>query len=157
MLISLSKHPDALDCPNSFLLANWYLDSLAASYSSSSVCFLKFIYLFIYRCAESLLLLWLLSSCRERGLLSSCGTQASRVVAYVVAEHGLYSTQASVDVTPQLLSTGSVVVVHGLGCSTARGIFPDQGSNLCLLHLAGRFSTTEPQADFKRSPPPPLY
>ena len=89
VLISLSKHPDALDCPNSFLLANWYLDSLAASYSSSSVCFLKFIYLFIYRYAESLLLLWLLSSCRERGLLSSCGAQASHVVASVVAEHGL--------------------------------------------------------------------
>ena len=30
--------------------------------------------------------------------------------------------------------TGSVVVAHGLGCSTACGIFPDQGSNLCPLH-----------------------
>ena len=29
---------------------------------------------------------------------------------------------------------GSVVVAHGLSCSTARGIFPDQGSNPCLLH-----------------------
>ena len=29
---------------------------------------------------------------------------------------------------------GSVVVVHGLGCSTARGIFPDQGLNPCPLH-----------------------
>ena len=31
-------------------------------------------------------------------------------------------------------STGSVVVAHGLSCSAARGIFPDQGSNLHLLH-----------------------
>ena len=36
-------------------------------------------------------------------------------------------------VAPGLQSTGSVIVVHGLTCSTASGIFPDQGSNLCLL------------------------
>ena len=29
---------------------------------------------------------------------------------------------------------GSVVVVHGLSCSTACGIFLDQGSNPCPLH-----------------------
>ena len=29
---------------------------------------------------------------------------------------------------------GSVVVAHGLSCSAARGIFPDQGSNTCPLH-----------------------
>ena len=29
---------------------------------------------------------------------------------------------------------GSVVVAHGPSCSTVCGIFPDQGSNLCLLH-----------------------
>ena len=29
---------------------------------------------------------------------------------------------------------GSVVVPHGPSCSTACGIFPDQGSNLCPLH-----------------------
>ena len=29
---------------------------------------------------------------------------------------------------------GSVVLVHGLSCSMASGIFLDQGSNLCLLH-----------------------
>ena len=35
-------------------------------------------------------------------------------------------------------STGSgtwaAVAVHGLSCSTARGVFPDQGLNPCLLH-----------------------
>ena len=30
---------------------------------------------------------------------------------------------------------GSVVVVHGLSCSVTCGIFPDQGSNSCPLHL----------------------
>ena len=29
---------------------------------------------------------------------------------------------------------GSVTVAHGPSCSTARGIFPDQGSNPCPLH-----------------------
>ena len=29
---------------------------------------------------------------------------------------------------------GSVVVAHGLSCSTACGIFPDQGTNPCPLH-----------------------
>ena len=37
-------------------------------------------------------------------------------------------------VAPRLQSTGSVVVVHGLSCSTACGIFLDQELNLCLLH-----------------------
>ena len=39
---------------------------------------------------------------------------------------------------------GSVLVVHGLSCSVACGIFLDQGLNLSLLHLAGSFFTTEP-------------
>ena len=43
-------------------------------------------------------------------------------VASLVAELGLQSMQAS------------VVVVHRLSCPAACGIFPDQGSNMCLLH-----------------------
>ena len=38
-----------------------------------------------------------------------------------------------------LQSTGSAVVTHGLICSTACGIFLEQGSNQCLLQLAGAF------------------
>ena len=33
-----------------------------------------------------------------------------------------------------LQGRGSVFVLHGLSCSSARGIFPDQGSNPSLLH-----------------------
>ena len=43
-------------------------------------------------------------------------------------------TRASVVVARGLESAGSVVVAHGLNCSTACGIFPDQGSNPCPLH-----------------------
>ena len=41
---------------------------------------------------------------------------------------------ASVVVACGFWSAGSVVVVHGLSCSTACVIFPDQGLNPCPLH-----------------------
>ena len=52
--------------------------------------------------------------------------------------------QASIVAAWGLWSTGSVVVAHGLSCSVACGIFPDQGSNLLSLALVGGFFTTEP-------------
>ena len=51
--------------------------------------------------------------------LLSCGAQVAG--RSVVAAH-------------RLSSTGSVVVVHGLCCSMASGIFPYQGSAPCFLH-----------------------
>ena len=89
--------------------------------------------MFIFGGAVSPLLHWLFSSCREWELL-------------FVAVYGLLTAsgplcaarargeRASVAVVPGLWSTGSVVVTHGLTWSEARGIFLDQGSNLCLLH-----------------------
>ena len=41
----------------------------------------------------------------------------------------------SIVAAPGLWSTGSTVVPHGLSYSTACGIFPDQGSNPCLLYF----------------------
>ena len=69
-----------------------------------------YIYIYIYRsslCCTGFSLQWflLLQSTGSRHVgFSSCSTQA-----------------------------GSVVVVHKLSCSTACGIFLDQGLNLCLL------------------------
>ena len=40
----------------------------------------------------------------------------------------------SAAVAPGLQSTRSIFAAHGLGCSVACGILPDQASNLCLLH-----------------------
>ena len=45
----------------------------------------------------------------------------------------------------RLLSTSSVVVAHGLSCSMACGIFPDQGLNPCLLHWQGNSLPLSPQ------------
>ena len=61
-------------------------------------------------------------SCGARALgTRALGTRALGTRALVFAAHGL-------------LSVGLVVVVRELSCSAAGWIFPDQGSNLCLLH-----------------------
>ena len=56
---------------------------------------------------------------RGHSLVEVCGLLI--VVTSLVAKRGLQST-------------GSVVVAHRLSCFVARGIFPGQGWNLCLLH-----------------------
>ena len=85
-------------------------------------CFFKF-YLFIY-----LWLCWVFIS--ARGLPP-------------VAASGSHSSSRRVGLSPLqpllLRSTGSrraasAIVAHGRSRSTARGILPDQGSNLCPLH-----------------------
>ena len=68
--------------------------------------------------------LGLLASLGERGLLPGCDAHR---LPQLRGEH-------RVDAAPGLWGTGSVVVAQGLACSVARGIFPDQGSNPCLLH-----------------------
>ena len=85
-----------------------------------NIFYILFFYLFI-GCIVSLLLrtgfsLWWLLLLQSMGSrcagFSSCGARA--------LEHRL--------------SAGSVAVAHGLSCSAACGIFPDQGSNPCPLH-----------------------
>ena len=61
------------------------------------------------------------SGCSEQGLL-------------FVSVHGLLIAVASFVVKWGLWSTGSVVLVHKLSCSKARGIFSHQGLNPCPLH-----------------------
>ena len=52
----------------------------------------------------------------------------------------------------------SVVVAHGLSCSMAYGIFPDQGSNPCPLHLQSDsyplYHEGSPWLSFQISPAP---
>ena len=56
------------------------------------------------------------SRCDEQGLLSSCSVHALHCGGFYCSEHGL-------------LSIGSLLVVHGLSCPTACGVFPHQVSN----------------------------
>ena len=76
-----------------------------------------FIHVFICGCAESSLMCGLSLAAASRGhsLVVMHGLLIE--VASFVAEHGLQGTRAS------------AVVAHRLSCSTAYGIFPDQGSN----------------------------
>ena len=86
-------------------------------------------------------MLWGFSSVVSRGypLVAVCGLLTT--VASPVAEHRFWGAWALVvrhmglsRCGSQVQSTSSVAVVNGLSCSTACGIFPDQGWNLCLLH-----------------------
>ena len=61
------------------------------------------------------------SSCGERGLLFTAVSGFS--LQWLLLLQSMGSRHA-----------GSVVVVHGLSCSAACGIFLDQGSNPCPLH-----------------------
>ena len=75
----------------------------------------------------------------SQGLLFSCNLQASHCSALLQSMGSrahelcyLWHT-CSIVAAPRLQSTGSIVVVHQLSCSTSCGIFLDQGSNPCVL------------------------
>ena len=103
---------------------------------------LVLIYLFVFfGCVGSLLLhtgfleLWRAGAtlcCSERvfhcGGFSRCGARALGTRASVVVARGLSS--CGFPALEHRLSS----CVHGLSCSAACGIFPDQGSNPCPLH-----------------------
>ena len=73
------------------------------------------------------------SSCSKQAALSSYNAQASHFVGFSCCRAQALGAQAL------------VVVVHGLGCSEACGILPDQGLNLFMSPaLTGRFLTTRP-------------
>ena len=96
--------------------------------------------MFVSGCTGSSLLLGLLSNCSEEGLLlylwySGFALHWPLLLQSTCSRaYGLQQLQnmGPVVVDPGFNSTGSVVVVHGLSCSKAYGIFPDQGSNSCL-------------------------
>ena len=82
---------------------------------------LFFIYLLIFGCADLHCSVCDFFSCSEWGLL-------------FIAVHGLLVAVVSLVGETGSRHTGSVVVGHGLRCSIADRIFPDQGLNPCPLH-----------------------
>ena len=82
-----------------------------------------FIYLFIY-----LWLCWVFVSVRGLSLVAASGGHSlSRCTGVSLSRPLLLQSTGS-------SRAGSVIVAHGASCSTACGIFPDQGSNPCPLH-----------------------
>ena len=84
---------------------------------------LTFIYLFIY-----FWLCWVFVSVRGLSpVTASGGHSSSRCAGLSLSWPLLLRSTGS-------RCAGSVVVAHGLSCSAACGILPDQGSNPCPLH-----------------------
>ena len=100
---------------------DWTWDLWKANYLG--VVFLFIFFLFIFGCGGSSLLL---------GLFSSCGAQASYCSGFSC--WGARALELKDFSNCGLQSTGLVVAAHGPSCSGACRIFPDQGSNTCLLH-----------------------
>ena len=116
-------------------------EPLGTPYFQVAFCITLFICVCISGCAVSSLLCGLLSSCGKQGLLSGCNVGFSSQWLLLLQSKGSRSCGlqqlqrvGSAVVAPGLRSTGSIVLVHGLSCSAACGIFLGQGSNLCLLH-----------------------
>ena len=84
--------------------------------------YLKKNYLYIFGCAGSLLLLGLFSSCVEWGRFSSCSARAFPCCGFSCCRAWA------------LRCVSSVVMVHGLSCPVACGIFPDQRWNPSPQH-----------------------
>ena len=80
------------------------------------------------------------------GLLASCGVWASHYSGFYCCRAWTLGHTASVVAVPGLQSTGSAVAAHGLSCSAARGIFPDQGSNPRLPYW--QVDSLPPKLDF---------
>ena len=89
----------------------------------SHILFFKFIYLFIYLC-----LCWVFVSVWGLPLVAASGGHSSSRCA------GLSLSQPLLLRSTGSRRAGSVIVAHRPSCSVACGIFPDQGSNPCLLH-----------------------
>ena len=87
--------------------------------------YLFFNYLFLY---FYFWLCWIFVSVRGLSLVVASGGHSSSQCA------GLSLSRPLLLRSTGSRRAGSVVVAHGLSCSAARGIFPDQGSNPCPLH-----------------------
>ena len=97
--------------------------------------FLKILFIyFIFGCVGSSLLRAGFLQLWRAGTTLCCGVWASYRGGFSFRGARAPGVQAPVVVVRGLQSAGSVVVPHGLSCSVACGIFPDQGSKPCPLH-----------------------
>ena len=100
-----------------------------------NLCNLSLVVLGLHCCVQAF------SSCSEQGLLF-IALQRLLSLQRTGSRHTGFSHCSTWALWLWLI--GSLVVVHGLSCPTACGIFPDQGLNLCPLQWEYRVLTTEP-------------
>ena len=90
--------------------------------------FLRFFKKLIYLIFIYFWLCWIFVSVRGLSLVAASGGHSSSRCAVLSLSRPLLLRSTG------SRRAGSVVVAHGLSCSTACGILPDQGSNPCPLH-----------------------
>ena len=93
-----------------------------------------FFFNFIFGCVGSLLLCVGFLQLQRAEATLCCSVQASHCGGFSCCGAQVLVVRASVVVARGFQSAGLVVVAHGPSCSTACGIFLDQGSNPCALH-----------------------
>ena len=99
-----------------------FLSSPGSWLGNSCNLFLLLLLLFIY-----FWLCWFFVSVRGLSPVVASGDHSSSRCTGLSLSRPLFAEHGS-------RCAGSVVVAHGLSCSAACGIFPDQGSNPCPLH-----------------------
>ena len=95
---------------------------------------LFYLFIFIFGCFGSLLLRMGFLQLQQAGTTLHCGAGASHCGCFSCCRAQALGAWASVGVAYGLWRAGSVTVAHGLSCSAACGIFPDQDSNPCPPH-----------------------
>ena len=126
-----TKFKSLANCKQVSMILGWFYLLYCESHEGKAHSFILkiflfvflFIYLFIY-----LWLCWVFISVRGLSLVAASGDHSSLRCA------GLSLSWPLLLRSTGSRSAGSVVVAHGPSCSTACGIFPDQGSNPCPLH-----------------------
>ena len=123
-----------VSCDNYFLKEYLIWHSIIILLVFFNHCFWKiFVFLFIFGVVDLCCCVGFFSSSGEWGMLSlqasHCRVWVLGAWGSVVVAHG-FTSCSSWTLEHRLSSCGT----HGLSSSTACGIFPDQGSNLCLLY-----------------------
>ena len=121
MIISRSIHAAANGIISFFFMADIYIYTHTHTHTHTHIYHIFFIHSSVNGVGSSFL-------CEGFSLVAaSGGHSSSRCVGLSLSRPLLLRSTGC-------RRAGSVVVAHGLSCSAACGIFPDQGSNLCSLH-----------------------
>ena len=106
---------------NSDILSWWFCDLWATFLYNRLIFFLIYLFIYFWLCWVFVSVRWL------SPVVASGGHSSSRCAGLSLSRPlPLRSTGSR--------RAGSVAVTHGLSCSAACGIFPDRGTNPCLLH-----------------------
>ena len=109
-------------------IAVWHLSSLDTCIFWGVFYFFNYLIIYFWLC-------WVFVAAHRLSLVEASGGYSSlRCAGFSLRWLLLLWSTGSRHAGSELWHVGSVVVAHGLSCSAACGIFPDQGLNPCPLH-----------------------